>query len=99
MEILVKRLRSLFEQAEDLVHFYYEASNARFLLVDLEGADYKLYDPDIPAITPSVEQFFCTSNLREITINDLFTVHKCTVFCLELKMAETELEESELDKE
>ena len=82
MEILVKRLRSLFEQAEDLVHFSYEASKARFLLVGLAGADYKLYDPDIPAKTPSVEQFFCTSNLREITINDFFKYTNALCFVL-----------------
>ena len=38
---------SLFEQAEVLVHFSYEASNEKLLLVDLQGAEYKLYDPEI----------------------------------------------------
>ena len=70
MEILVKRWSSLFEQAEDLMHFSYEASNEKFLLVDLEGEDYKLYDPDIAALetlieAPSAEELFCTDNLRD----------------------------------
>ena len=33
---------SLFEQAEALVYVSYEASNKKFLLVDLQGADYNL---------------------------------------------------------
>ena len=70
MEILVKRWSSLFEQAEDLMHFSYEASNEKFLLVDLEGEDYKLYDPGIAVLetlieAPSAEELFCTDNLRD----------------------------------
>ena len=34
---------TFFKQAEALVHFSYEASKEKFLLVDLERADYKLY--------------------------------------------------------
>ena len=46
---------SLFEQAEALVHFSYKASNEKFLLADLEGADYKLYDPEITTIETLIE--------------------------------------------
>ena len=46
---------SLFEQAEALVHLSYEASNEKFLLADLEGADYKLYDPEITTIETLIE--------------------------------------------
>ena len=54
---------SLLEQAEALVHFSYEASNEKFMLVDLQGADYKLHDPEIATIetlieAPSAEEFF-----------------------------------------
>ena len=91
---------SLFEQVEALVHFSYEASSEKFLLVDLQGADYKLYHPEIATIetlieAPSVEELFYTGNLRETANNDLFTAHKCNLFCLELKMAEIKLGESE----
>ena len=47
--------QALFEQAEDLMHFSYEASNEKFLSVDLEGEDYKLYDPDIAALEALIE--------------------------------------------
>ena len=35
---------SLFEQAEALVHFFYEASSEEFLSVDLQVTDYKCRD-------------------------------------------------------
>ena len=102
MKVLVKS--SLLEQAEALMHFSYEASYEKFLLVDLEGADYKSYDPNIATVetlteAPSVEEFFYIGNLRETAINNFFTAHKYSVFCLELKMAEIELGESEADDE
>ena len=95
---------SLFEQAEALVQFSYEASNEKFLLVDLQGVDYEFYHPEIATIEtliepPLVEKFFCPGNLRETVNNDFFTEHKCNVFFLELKIAETELGESEEDEE
>ena len=78
------------------MHFSYEVSNEKFLLVGLEKADYKLHDPDIATTetlieAPSVEEFFYIYNLKETAIDNFFTAHKCNVFCLELKMAEIEL--------
>ena len=70
---------SLFVQAEALEHFSYEASNDKFLLlVDLQVSNYKLYHPEIATTetlieAPSVEEFFCTGNLRETAINNFFT--------------------------
>ena len=86
------------------MQFSYETSNKKFLLVDLEGADYKLYDPDIATIETliealSAEELFYIGNLRETVINIFFTAHKCNAFCLELKMAEIQLSESEEDEE
>ena len=68
---------SIFKQAETWVHFFYKASNEKFLLNDLQGPDYKLYDPEIATIetlieAPSAEEFFCTGNLRETAINTCF---------------------------
>ena len=44
------------------------------------------------------EEFFSTGNLRETANNNFYTAHKCNVFCLELKMADIELGESEEDE-
>ena len=81
------RKSSLFEQEEVLVHFSYEASNEKFLLVDVEGLDYNLYDPDLATIetlieAPSAEEFFYISNLRGTTINNFLQHTKVSYFVL-----------------
>ena len=86
------------------MHFSYQPSNEKFLLVDLQEADYKLYDPEIATIETLIEaawaeEFFCVGNLRETAINNFFTAHKCNAFYLELKMAEIKLGDSEEDEE
>ena len=59
------------------MHFSFEESNKKFLLVYLQGVDYKLYNPEIAIIetlieTPLVEEFFCAGSLRETAINIFF---------------------------
>ena len=78
---------SLFEQAEALVYFSCEASNEKFLLVDLQGADYKLCDPEIATMetlieAPSAEEFFCTGDLRETSINNFLRHTNAMYFVL-----------------
>ena len=46
---------SLFEQAEALVHFSHEASNEKFLLVELQRADNNLYNPGIATTETLIE--------------------------------------------
>ena len=43
----VQGKKTLYEKAEALTHFYHEESEGRLLLVDLQGSDYNLYDPEI----------------------------------------------------
>ena len=81
------RRSSLFEQEEVLVHFSYEASNEKFLLVDVKGVDYNLYDPGVATIetlieAPSAEEFFYISNLRGTTINNFLQHTKVSYFVL-----------------
>ena len=73
---------SLLEQLDALVHVSYDANNEKFLSIDLQVADYKLNHPEIATIetlieAPSVEEFFCTGNLRETAINNFFTQMQC----------------------
>ena len=81
------RKSSLFEQEEVLVHFSYEASNEKFLLVDVKGVDYNLYDPGVATIetlteAPSAEEFFYISDLRGTTINNFLQHTKVSYFVL-----------------
>ena len=73
---------SLLEQLDALVHVSYDANNEKFLSIDLQVADYKLNHPEIATTetlieAPSVEEFFCTGNLRETAINNFFTQMQC----------------------
>ena len=46
---------TFFKQSEALMHFSNEASKEKFLLVDLERADYKLYGPDVATTETLIE--------------------------------------------
>ena len=64
--------------------FSYEESNEKFLLVYLQGVDYKLYNLEIATIktlieTLLVEEFFCTGSLRETAIN-IFLQHANAIY-------------------
>ena len=69
------------------MHVSYEASNEKFLLVDVEGLDYNLYDPDLATIetlieAPSAEEFFYIGNLRETAINNFLQHTNVSYFVL-----------------
>ena len=94
---------SMFVQAEDLLHFSYDASNEKFLLVVLQGVDYILHNPEIAAIEILIEarpaeELFYTGNHREKAINNFFTAHKRNLFPPELDMAEIKFIKSEEDE-
>ena len=69
------------------MHVSYEASNEKFLLVDVEGLDYNLYDPDLATIetlieAPLAEEFFYIGNLREAAINNFLQHTNVSYFVL-----------------
>ena len=40
-------LEELFQKSQCLSHFSYEYSNQEFMILDIQGAGYSLYDPEI----------------------------------------------------
>ena len=69
------------------MHFSYETSQEKFLLVHVEGLDYNLYDPDVAIIetlieAPSAEEFFYIGNLREAAINNFLQHTNVSYFVL-----------------
>lgn len=94
-----------FEKAEALTHFSYEESKEKLLLVDLQGSDYNLYDPEIATADDlnhsSTERFFCARNLNELAFDNFFSHHKCNICCklLSLIQIEMEVEVQEEDEE
>ena len=44
-------MAEIYAKAESLSHFSYVESNKKLMLLDLQGADYRLYDPEIATTT------------------------------------------------
>ena len=54
------------------------------MLLDLQGADYHLYDPEIATAElhdENAEAYFCCGNLSYVSINEFNDKHKCNTFC------------------
>lgn len=82
-------VKTIFDKAEALVHFSYVHSSKKLMLLDLQGADYHLYDPEIATTelhSENEEAYFCIGNLSYISIDAFIIAHNCTDFC---KMIDT----------
>nr|CAB3240994.1 eukaryotic elongation factor 2 kinase [Phallusia mammillata] len=74
------------EKAECLVHYSYEYSNKSFMLLDVQGTGFQLYDPEIATKdlfckSDSTEIMFCAGNLSAIAINEFVSNHHCNKYC------------------
>jgi hypothetical protein len=77
-------INTIFEKAECLVHYSYVQSSGKLMLLDLQGADYHLYDPEIATAElhdENAEAYFCCGNLSYVSINEFNDKHKCNTFC------------------
>ena len=86
--------RTLTAKAECLAHFTYTKSEKELLLVDIQGCQYKLFDPEIASVKGLMDDGgfrFSIGNLSYIALKNFKTLHKCNQFC---KLAGlTEIEE------
>ena len=75
-------------KAECLAHFSYEKSNHELMLLDIQGCDYKLFDPEIASTTlmDGNEILFTTGNLSKEAIDTFIREHVCNVYCNQLKL-------------
>ncbi len=77
------------QKAECLVHFSHVISEGKLMLMDLQGSDYSLTDPEIATTDGSFDQeklLFCVVNLGKIATNNFFKSHKCNIFCEHLAL-------------
>ena len=86
-------LEELFQKAQCLSHFSYEYSNQELMILDIQGAGYSLYDPEISTTRLDVgskqssqshmydEMYFCAGNLSSLGINEFKKQHRCNKFC------------------
>ena len=81
---------NLTRKAECLAHFNYEKSTHKLMVLDIQGTDHMLYDPEIA----STEQFdneellFCTGNLSCNAIEGFIDSHTCNDYCKMLNLKE-----------
>ena len=76
------------EKAETLAHFIYEAWGKKFMLLDLQGTGYNLYDPEIATTTleDDGEVYFCAGNLGSSAIDAFKDGHQCNKYCAMLEL-------------
>ena len=74
---------SICQKAECLTHYSYARSDAELMVVDIQGCNYTMFDPEIASkeIQKDEEYLFCTGNLSEAAIDTFITAHKCKIYC------------------
>ena len=74
------------EKAEALAHFSYDVSKQKFLLVDIQGIDFNLCDPEIANADLMTKENdgdklnFCMGNLTTEAIDTFFVQHNCNQY-------------------
>jgi hypothetical protein len=74
---------SISQKAECLAHYSYERSNEELMVLDIQGCNNILFDPEIASkeIKEEEEYLFCTGNLSAGAINIFISTHKCRRYC------------------
>ncbi len=78
------------KKSKTFVHFSHELSEARLMVVDIQGSDYTLYDPEIATDQAFIndELLFCAGNLNVVAISNFKSQHKCNMFCKMLHLSD-----------
>ena len=86
----IDEIKAIYEKAQTLVHFSYILSEKKFMLVDLQGSGYQLYDPEIATLqhVDNDEIFFCAGNLSKVAFDTFKKEHKCGTYCKLMKLPE-----------
>jgi hypothetical protein len=75
----------LTAKAECLAHFSYERSHKEVMVLDIQGCEYDLFDPEIASKQVMSEDdssyLFCTGNLSITAINGFIDQHRCNLYC------------------
>lgn len=79
-------------KAEAFCHYTYERSEHQLMVVDIQGVDHNLFDPEVASSTLFYANdktiFFCCGNLSTDAIDMFKAVHVCNKFCHMLKLKE-----------
>ena len=90
--------KEVFKKAQTLEHYSFCASNQKLTLLDIQGAKYTLYDPEIAtsqllANTDTHEVYFCSGNLSTQGMKEFAEHHTCNKYCqmLDLEVIDKDL--------
>ena len=78
-----ERVEEVFQKAECFTHYAYVTSNQKFMLLDIQGSEYSLYDPETANqehCDDEDEYYFCCGNLSSLSINNFLKQHKYNKF-------------------
>lgn len=75
-------------KAETFVHYTYVKSGKQLMVLDLQGVDNNLCDPEIASIdrVDNDMVLFCYGNLSSLAINTFIANHQCNQYCKLLKL-------------
>ena len=76
------------DKAEAFCHYSYEKSEGKLMVVNIQGSECILYDPEIAskeAYDEKGNHLFCSGNLSDKAIDGFFKFHNCNKFCKLLK--------------
>ena len=83
--ICITKAHTEQKKAESLVQFSYAKFNKRLLLVDIQGANYNLTDPEIATIAGFYDDeqhfFFSAGNYSQKACTNFFHANQCNIFC------------------
>ena len=83
-------------KAESLVHYSFIKSNKKMLVVDIQGANFNLTDPEIATLSGHFDEekhfLFCAGNFSMEAYTKFFQNHKCSAFCSLLGLEEESME-------
>ncbi len=73
----------LVKKAECFVNFTHEKSEHELMVVDIQGIEYQLCDPEVATTTlrKNGEFLFCAGNLSEYAITNFKEQHECNEYC------------------
>lgn len=76
--------KELCLKAECLVHYTYDLTDHKLMLLDIQGSGYQLYDPEIATsdlCDSTSEIYFCCGNLSTIAMEEFSKQHECNKYC------------------
>ena len=68
------------------MHYSYQISEKKLMLLDIQGSSFELYDPEITTTDllvsdASLDVNFCAGNLSSIAANEFESEHTCNKHC------------------